>query len=179
MGKFPEPDLLVAQWKEPLTDEIREGSSWRALMNGDVDLVIRWREFFYPAVNRGLGAPDTDTQRLALRGVLVDSGYARARSRAFLKKGIHYKDSRSVEERRALAAKWNAGWADIADVTREHLANVAVHECTISSLARTSNGIEKTRNGTPCASPSELTARHPNVAVVLPRCFPSRFRGRT
>jgi hypothetical protein len=134
MGKFPEPELLVAQWKEPLTDEIREGSSWRALMNGDVDLVIRWREFFYPAVNRALGAPDTDTQRLALRGVLVDSGYARARSRAFLRKGIHYKDSRSAEERRALAAKWNAGWADIAEVTREHLANVAVHECTIEMV---------------------------------------------
>jgi hypothetical protein len=134
MGKFPEPELLVAQWKEPLTDEIREGSSWRALMNGDVDLVIRWREFFYPVVNRALGAPDADTQRLALRVVLVDSGYARARSRAFLRKGIHYKDSRSAEERRALAAKWNAGWADIAEVTREHLANVAVHECTIEMV---------------------------------------------
>jgi hypothetical protein len=51
-GKFPEPDLMVAQWKEPLTDELREGSSWHASMNGNIDLVVRWREFFYPVVKR-------------------------------------------------------------------------------------------------------------------------------
>jgi hypothetical protein len=133
-GKFPEPDLMVAQWKEPLTDELREGSSWRASMNGNIDLVVRWREFFYPVVNRALEAQDTDAQRNALRVVLLDSGYTRARSRAFLRKGVHYKDSRGPEERQALAAKWNAGWSDIAEITREHSANVAVHECTIEMV---------------------------------------------
>jgi hypothetical protein len=133
-SKFPDPDSMVGQWKEPLTDELREGSSWRESMNGNVDLVIRWREFFYPEVNRALKAQDTNAQRLALRGVLLDSGYARARSRAFLRKGVNYKDSRSLKERRALAVIWNAGRADIAEVTREHLANVAVHECTIEMV---------------------------------------------
>lgn len=131
---FPSLGEMVDQWKEPLTDELREGSSWRALMNCDVNLVIRWRDYFYPKVNQALQAPDKSTQRLALRGVLLDSGYARARSRAFLKKGTNYQDWRDLAERSVLAAQWDADFGGVAQVTNEHLASVAVHECTIEMV---------------------------------------------